>query len=81
MASAATAFTITEIGRNTMVLAYSLQKWLEDRRKRRIEAAVQAGEAKGRAQNQRLWEEWLARWEETEARGEDFTEPPPNGTI
>ena len=77
MASAATAFTITEIGRNTMVLAYSLQKWLEDRRKRRLEAAVQ----KGRAQNQRLWEEWLARWEETEARGEDFTEPPPNGTI
>ena len=60
-----------------MVLAYSLQKWLEDRRKRRLEAAVQ----KGRAQNQRLWEEWLARWEETEARGEDFTEPPPNSTI
>ena len=60
-----------------MVLAYSLQKWLEDRRKRRLEAAVQ----KGRAQNQKLWEEWLARREEAEDCGEDFTEPPPNGTI
>ena len=82
MASAATAFTATEIGRDGMVLAKSIEKWFNDRREKRLaeahEAGLAAGLEEGQAKTQKLWTEWLARREAAEARGEPFTEPPPN---
>ena len=87
--SAGAAYALTEIGRNSVVIAKSLEKWLEDRRKRRLEAAekvarekgLNEGREKGRVEEREFWLEWLARREEAEARGETFTEPPPNGKI
>ena len=36
------------------------------------------GEARGEARERQRWEEWLARREDAEARGVEFTEPPPS---
>ena len=36
-----------------------------------------AGQAEGRAEQQKEWEAWNARRQEAEARGQAFTEPPP----
>ena len=72
-----------------MVIAKALDDW----RKRRMEAALKEGEAKGRAEGlqegeskgrakeRQAWESWYARWKEASAQGEDFYEPPPNGKI
>ena len=83
--SAGGAYALTEIGRNAMVIAHSVQKWLEDRRRKRFEAVREEGEAtglkKGREEERLLWVEWNARREDAEARGESFSEPPPNGKI
>ena len=95
--SAGGAYALTEIGRNAMVIAHSVQKWLEDRRRKRFEAARAKGRAegreealaegeatglkKGRKEERLLWIEWNARREGAEARGEPFSEPPPNGKI
>ena len=72
-----------------MVIAKSLEKWLEDRRKRRLEAAQAAARKKGleegrqqeRVEERQLWHQWLARRKEAEAHGESFTELPPNGKL
>ncbi len=66
-----------------MVLAHHIKNWLdkkdqEFRDKLRAEGEAQ-GIAKGRAQNQQAWTDWLARKEDAESRGQPFTEPPPNG--
>ena len=91
--SAGAAYALTEIGRNSVVIAKSLEKWLEDRRKRRLEAARkeglqegiqegrQEGRQQGRVEERQMWVQWLARREEAEALGETFTEPPPNGKL
>ena len=99
--SAGGAYALTEIGRNAMVIAHSVQKWLEDRRRKRFEDARAKGRAegreegreealaegeatglkKGREEERMLWREWNARREDAEARGESFSEPPPNGKI
>ena len=59
-----------------MVLAHGVKNWLEERRKKRLAEAHAQGEAKAN----KAWTEWLARREAAEARGEPFTEPPPNTT-
>lgn len=72
-----------------MVIAKSIEKWLEDRRRRRLEAAREIalkegheeGRQEGRAEERQLWRDWLARREKAEARGESFTELPPNGKL
>ena len=89
--SAGAAYALTEIGRNAVVIAKSLEKWLEDRRKRRLEAAREVrhqrgsprgqGLQEGRVEEREFWLAWLARREEAEARGEAFTEQPPNGKL
>ena len=88
--SAGAAYALTEIGRNSVVIAKSLEKWLEDRRKRRLEAAREVARKEGlqkgiqegrRVEERQMWVQWLARREEAEARGETFTEPPPNGKL
>ncbi len=92
MASAAISFTLTESWRAAMVIAHDIQKWLDKRRQKQLEAARAEGraegEAKGRnegrkalAENQQAWTEWNARRLDAESRGENFTEPPPNGNI
>ena len=90
-ASAGAAYALTEIARNTLVLADSLEKWLESRRQRRLKAELEKGlqqgleqgreegRVEGRVEERGLWQDWLARREEAEARGDTFTEPPPNG--
>ena len=45
--SAGAAYALTEIGRNSVVIAKSLEKWLEDRRKRRLEAAREVATKEG----------------------------------
>ena len=45
--SAGAAYALTEIGRNAVVIAKSLEKWLEDRRKRRLEAAREVATKEG----------------------------------
>ena len=66
-----------------MVLAHDIQKWLEERRRKRIAAAreqgLEQGRAEGQAEANQAWQDWLSRREEAESRGEPFTEPPPNG--
>ena len=76
-----------------MVIAHDIQRWLDKRRKKQLEAAreegIELGEergreegrTKGRAEERSLWQEWNARRLEAESRGEDFREPPPNGKI
>ncbi len=85
MASAAISFTLTESWRAAMVIAHDIQKWLDKRRQKQLEAAIAKGraegEAKGRAEERSLWQEWNARRLDAESRGENFTEPPPNGKV
>ena len=72
-----------------MVIAHDIQKWLDKRRQKQLEAARAEGRAEGeakgrnegRAENQQAWTEWNARRLDAESRGENFTEPPPNGNI
>ena len=84
-ASAGAAYALTELGRNAVVIAKSLEKWLEDRRKKRLEAARQEGLSKGREEgrqeNQKAWAQWNARREAATTRGEIFTELPPNEMV
>ena len=91
--AAVLSLAATEIVRYFMVLAHSFQKWVDKKIKQRVakahekgrEEGVAEGEAKGvdkgREQERQLWTEWLARREEAEARGEEFTLPPPNGKV
>ena len=81
MASAAISFTLTESWSAGMVIAHDIQKWLEDRRRKRFAAAREEGLEKGRAENQQAWEDWNARRLDAESRGDRFTEPPPNGKV
>ena len=92
MASAATSFTLTEIGRDGMVLAKSIEKWFNDRRNKRLAEAREEGMEKGidlgREEGIALgearvqeWVEWNARRLEAEEHDEDFIEPPPNGKL
>ncbi len=73
------AYVVTDTGRIIVVIAKSLEDWYKNWQKRRIENALAKGKAEGRAENQRLWVEWNERRDSALARGEDFTEPPPNG--
>lgn len=87
--SAGAAYALTEIGRTTVVIAKSIEKWLEDRRRRRLEtaqeaareAALKEGREEGRVEERQIWLEWLNRRQEAESRGERFNEPPPNGKL
>ena len=47
MAAAASAFTLTEIGRDGMVLAKSIEKWFNDRRNKRLAEAREEGLEEG----------------------------------
>ena len=60
-----------------MVLAHTFQKWIDKKFRQGDEKRV----AEALAKNNQAWNEWLTRYEEAEARGEGFNEPPPNGKV
>ena len=45
------------------------------------EEGREEGMEKGREEERRLWLDWDKRRRETEARGEEFNEPPPGGSA
>lgn len=49
----------------------------EQFKKKRYEAGLTEGEAKGHAARQKEWEAWNERRQEAEANGQPFDEPPP----
>ena len=57
--------------------------WIERRRKARAEALEQAREEIRKEGKEKLrilqtrWEAWLQRWQDAQAAGIPFTEPPP----
>ncbi len=59
-----------------MVMAHYFQKWATKKFRNKLLAE---GREEGRAENQQTWEDWYASWKDAQARGEDFTIPPPNG--
>ena len=87
--AAVLSLAATEIVRYFMVLAHSFQKWVDKKIKQRVakahEKGVAEGEAKGEAKGvdkaNRAWTEWNTLRLEAEARGEEFTLPPPNGKV
>ena len=72
--SAGTSVVIAELGRYLMVLARSLEEWLEKRREKQREADFAAGRAEERAK----WREWNNRRIAAEKNNEPFDEPPPD---
>ena len=68
-ASAGNAIVTTESGRSLMVLARSLEEWLEKRR--------EADLAEGRAEANAKWVAWNNRRIAAEQNNEPFDEPPP----
>ena len=83
--SAGGAFMFTETGRAFMVLAHGIKKWFErnqEKRDNRLRAEGETiGMKKGETKANQAWAEWNARREAAEARGEPFSEPPPNGRL
>ena len=68
------AFLITELGKAIMVIAQGIKEWFERKAEERDNKLRQ----EGRAEERQLWEEWNARRLDAEARGQPFSEPPPN---
>ena len=64
---AAESYIVTEV-------VVVLSEWY---REMRYNKGVADGLARGVAQNQKEWENWLRRKETAEAEGIEFTEPPP----
>ena len=79
MTSAITAYTLIETGRTFMVLAHHIKNWLDKKDQEFRDKLRAEGEAKGQAEANKAWTDWLARKEDAESRGENFNEPPPNG--
>ena len=91
--AAVLSLAATEIVRYFMVLAHSFQKWVDKKIKQRVanahEKGVAEGVDKGRVEGEargvdkanRAWTEWNTLRLEAEARGEEFTLPPPNGKV
>ncbi len=53
------------------------EQGIEEGREQGIEEGREVGREEGREETQQLWETWLSRRRQAEARGEPFTEPPP----
>ena len=56
------------------ILREKTDKWIAKHRKEQLKEA----EARGRAESQKLWQDWNARRLEHEAAGKPFHEPPPS---
>ena len=80
-----------------MVMAHYFQKWATRKLRERDEkfrnellaegreegrvVGREEGREEGRAENQQAWEDWYASWKDAQARGDDFSKPPPNGKV
>ncbi len=67
-----------EVARTVMVIGGNLERWLKKREQERLDRAVAAARSEALAEVQRKWAEWNQRRLDAEARGEPFTEPPPD---
>ena len=56
------------------ILREKTDKWIAKKRKERMDKA----RYEGRAENQKLWQDWNQRRLACEARGDPFSEPPPS---
>ena len=68
---------IAEIVRVVMVLGSALAREFDLRRKKRLDAAKDAGREEGQAELASASDEWLRRMREAEVRAEPFDEEPP----
>jgi hypothetical protein len=68
--AAAITIALMEVARTVMVIGGNLERWLKKREQERLDRAV--------AEVQHRWAEWNQRRLDAEARGEPFTEPPPD---
>ena len=79
--SAAFALVLTDGWNSIMVLSTWLEDELKKFNQRRVDSAVKKAvkraREEARAEENRLWWEWLDRREAAEAAGEKFTETPP----
>ncbi len=76
------ATTLTEGARFIMVIAHGVKqiidKWLDKKDKEFRDKLRAEGRAEERAALNKAWQDWLARKEDAESRGQPFNEPPPN---
>ncbi len=84
--AAAITIALMEVARTVMVIGGNLERWLKKREQERLDRAVAAARSEAHAEArsqalaevQRKWAEWNQRRLDAEARGESFTEPPPD---
>ncbi len=84
--AAAVTITLMEVARTAMVIGGNLERWLKKREQERLDRAVAKAKseayakARSEARNEvhRRWSEWNERRLDAEARGEPFTEAPPD---
>ena len=79
--AAAITITLMEVARIVMVIGGNLERWLKRREQERLDRAVAGARLEARtsarAEVQGKWAAWNQRRLDAEARGEPFTEPPP----
>ena len=75
--SAGNAIVITESGRSLMVLARSLEEWLEKRREKQREKRDAEVRAEALAEANAKWMDWNNRRIAADKNNEPFDEPPP----
>ncbi len=78
VSSATTAITVIETARSIMVIAASLEAWLQKRERARMEQRVKEVTEEVTAKVHQSWSEWNRRRLEAEANGEPFDESPPD---
>ena len=76
--AAAITIALMEVARTVMVIGGNLERWLKKREQERLDRAVAEARSEALAEVQRKWAEWNQRRLDAEARGEPFTEPPPD---
>ena len=78
--AAAITIALMEVARTVMVIGGNLERWLKKREQERLDRAVAEARSEALAEVQRKWAEWNQRRLDAEARGEPFTEPPPDAS-
>ena len=74
VASAGMALWITEV----VMLSTMIGRKLDERKARILSEGRREGRREGRAARDAEWRAWHGRMREAQARGEEFTEPPPS---
>ena len=74
VASAGMSLWITEV----VMLSTMVGRKLDERKARILREGRQEGRREGRAARDAEWRAWYERMRDAQARGEEFTEPPPS---